>query len=377
MKTAFNAVWSYIRQTDLPLIFFTLLATSYGFILIYSATQGNGRTVLVQVAGIAIGLIGMIILSNMDYHNIATAWRYIAIGSAFLLLITIFIGSSRAQSQDKAWIWLGPITIQPSEFVKVAFVITFAKHYDMVKENVNSLRNIMLLTLHGIIPICFLLMQKDIGMTLVFILMFTFMMFAANVKLIYFAVAGTLTLICSPLIWSKVLGATQKNRILSLFNPIKYAADAYQQTQGRAAISSGEIFGYGLFKGPMTQGIASLLPEKQNDMIFAVAGEELGLIGCVLIVIIFSIIFIRIILNSRAAKDSLGSMMCIGIFASISVQMVINIGAALMLFPITGISLPFFSSGASSIISCFLSIGIVLSVYMHRNDLLFAGKKDM
>jgi rod shape determining protein RodA len=127
----------------------------------------------------------------------------------------------------------------------------------------------------------------------------------------------------------------------------------------------------------MTQGIASLLPEKQNDMIFAVAGEELGLIGCVLIVIIFSIIFIRIILNSRAAKDSLGSMMCIGIFASISVQMVINIGAALMLFPITGISLPFFSSGASSIISCFLSIGIVLSVYMHRNDLLFAGKKDM
>jgi rod shape determining protein RodA len=374
MKTIFKGLWRYLKLTDIFLIFCTLLATSYGFILVYSATQGSIRTVLVQVAGIVIGLICMIVVSKVDYHNLARVWKYIAIGSVLLLIITIFIGSSRAGSQDKAWIRLGSITIQPSEIVKVAFVITFSKHYDMVKENINSPLNVMLLTLHGLIPISILLLQKDIGMTLVFILMFIVMMFAANIKLMYFAVAGAITLISSPLIWNKILGATQKNRILSLFNPVKYAADAYQQTQGRVAIGSGKIFGYGLFNGPMTQGATYLLPEKQNDMIFAVAGEELGFIGCLLIIIIFIILFIKIILISKKSKDNLGAMMCIGIFASFSVQMIINIGAALVIFPITGISLPFFSSGGSSIVSCFLAIGIVLSVYMHRNDSLFTGK---
>jgi rod shape determining protein RodA len=376
MKTVFNTVWRYIKRTDLSLIFLALLATGYGFILVYSVTPNSGRTILIQVAGIAIGIISMIIVSKIDYHNIAKAWKYIAIGCILLLLLTLVIGKSRAGSSDKSWIWLGPVTIQPSEFVKVAFAVTFAKHYDMVKEDVSSPRNVILLTIHGLIPICILLLQKDIGMMLVFILMFIFMMFAANVKLIYFVVAGTITLISSPLIWEKVLGTTQKNRILSLFDPIKYAADAYQQTQGRITLGSGGLFGYGLFNDSITQGSASLLPEKQNDMIFAVAGQELGLIGCIAILIIFTMLLIRIILISRKSKDNLGAIICIGIFASFSVQMMVNIGAVLVIFPITGISLPFFSSGGSSIVSCFLAIGLVLSVYMNRSDLLFTGNKN-
>jgi rod shape determining protein RodA len=212
------------------------------------------------------------------------------------------------------------------------------------------------------------------GMMLVYLLMLAFMMYAANVQLRYFAIIGVGIVAGAPLIWSKIFGATQRLRILALFDPIKYSSEAYQQIQGRNAIGSGGLFGYGLFKGPETQGAASLLPEKQNDMIFAVGGEELGFIGCILILVIFTLLFIRLIHIARKSKDSLGSMICIGIFASFAVQMMINVGMVLMVLPVIGISLPFFSSGGSSVTSCFFAIGIALSVYMHRNEALFSGR---
>jgi rod shape determining protein RodA len=114
------------------------------------------------------------------------------------------------------------------------------------------------------------------------------------------------------------------------------------------------------------------LPEKQNDMIFAVAGEELGFIGCMLILIIFLVLLIKLIMNARQAKDSLGAMICIGVFASFAVQMMINLGMVLSVLPVIGISLPFFSSGGSSTMSSFFAVGLVLSVVMHRKLNLFA-----
>lgn len=372
MRTFLYAIGRYLKQTDRILLLATLVAAGFGLLLVYSATQGSGRLFVTQTLGIILGCAVMIVVSKIDYHDMADAWKWIAIISVLLFTLTLLIGSSRAGSQDRAWIRIGSNTIQPAEFIKAAFVITFAKHYDLIKERIDSPRQVLLLTLHGLVPIVFLILQRDMGMMLVFTLMFVCMMFMANVKLRYFAIAGLTLLISSPFLWSKILGATQKNRILALFDPVKYATDAYQQTQGRLAIGSGELFGYGLFHGPITQGPSYLLPEKQNDMIFAVAGEELGVVGCLLILVIFVLLLIRILGDARKAKDSMGAVVCIGIFASFAVQMAVNISAALMIFPITGISLPFFSSGGSSIVSCFVAIGLVLSVYMHRNTQLFA-----
>jgi rod shape determining protein RodA len=374
MKKVLFVVWQYFKKTDMILIAITLIASSYGFILVYSATKGSGRTLAVQIAALAAGVAGMVILSKFDYHDMTESWKYIAIAGAVLLILPLVIGSSRAGSQDKSWIWIGKFTIQPSEFVKLAFILTFSKHYDAVKEKIKSPRTVLLLFLHGIAPVGILVLQKDMGMMLVYLLMLTFLLFAANVQLRYFAIIGVGIVVGAPLIWSKILGATQRLRILALFDPAKYASEAYQQVQGRAAIGSGEIFGYGLFKGPVSQGLASLLPEKQNDMIFAVAGEELGFIGCVLILVIFTLLLIRLIHIARNSKDSLGSMICIGIFASFAVQMMINVGMVLMLLPVIGISLPFFSSGGSSVTSCFFAVGIALSVYMHRSEALFTGR---
>ncbi|MFT8888761.1 MAG: FtsW/RodA/SpoVE family cell cycle protein, partial [Ethanoligenens sp.] len=370
----FKKILVYIQATDHILILLTTLATIFGFVLIDSATQGSVRMLTVQTIGMIIGYVAMVIISQIDYHDIAGAWKVLAIISIFFLILTIVIGSSRAGSQDRAWIRIGSNTIQPSEFIKIIFAITFAKHYDLIKEQINKPRNVVMLTLHAMVPIVLLLLQRDMGMLLVYTLMFACMMFAANVKLRYFSIAGLAILISGPIIWSKILGATQKNRILSLFDPVKYSTDAYQQTQGRLAIGSGGLLGEGLFHGQITQGIASQLPEKQNDMIFAVAGEELGFIGCVAILVIFLFFLIRLIQIARKSKDAMGCIICIGVFASFAVQVGVNVAAALMFFPITGISLPFFSYGGSSIISCFAAVGIALSVYMHRSTSIFSDK---
>ncbi|HCC00099.1 MAG TPA: hypothetical protein DEP42_02585 [Ruminococcaceae bacterium] len=375
MAVLFKGIRNYLKRADLFLILVTLLSAGFGFLLIYSATGGSGRTVRMQVVSLIIGLALMVVISKIDYHDMGRAWKFLAVACILILILTTAIGSSRAGSQDRAWIHIGSLSIQPSEFIKIAFAITFAKHYDLIKERIDSPINVFLLAIHGLIPMAILIVQKDMGMMLVFGLMLVIMMFAANVKLRYFVMAGIILLIGEPVIWSAVLGATQKNRILALFDPVKYASNAYQQSQGLLAIGSGMLFGNGLFKGKLTQGASYLLPEKQNDMIFAVVGEELGFIGCVLVLCILTIFLLRILHDARQAKDPMGSIICVGIFASFAIQLGVNIGAALMILPITGISLPFFSSGGSSLMASFTAVGVVLSVYMRRDTHLFYGKE--
>jgi rod shape determining protein RodA len=205
------------------------------------------------------------------------------------------------------------------------------------------------------------------------------MLFAGSVQLRYFAAAAVATLVSAPTLW-KHLGVTQKMRILALFDPTnpKYSSTAEQQLDAQYAIGSGEIKGYGLFKGPRTQSAYSLglLPERQNDFIFAVIGEELGFIGCMAAIALLILLLVRILVDSTRSKDTMGSMICVGIFASFAVQMMINLGMVLSLMPVIGIALPFFSSGGSSMLSSFLAIGLVLSVYMHRKTSMFSSSKQ-
>lgn len=377
LKRIGSAVWRYFRQADCTLLALTLLASAYGFMLVMSATHSAHSKMTTQVVGIVIGLIGMFVISKLDYHDIAGLWKYIAVAGIILLLLPYIHPHMVKGSEDLSWIDLGFTTIQPSEIVKILFVITWSKHYDMVKEDVHSFRTVALLALHALVPIGIIVVQKDMGMALVFALIFLSMLFAANVQLRYFVGAGVLGLISAPLAWKKI-GATQKNRIMALFDPNSYPVTAQQQQQAQKAIGSGGMWGYGLFHGPKTQSALSsgLLPERQNDMIFAVAGEELGFIGCLAIFVLVLLLLGRILSDSRRAKDSMGAMMCLGIFSCFAVQAVINLGMALMLLPVIGISLPFFSSGGSSIVSSFWAIGLVMSVYLHRKTSLFAPESD-
>lgn len=387
MKKVFDALSRYIKQTDRTLLLFSILAALYGLILVFSATlymKGNmilglTRQAFVQIIAIILGFAVMIVISKIDYHTIASAWKIIAAVCIALFILVLFKGQTNLTSADKSWLKFGGMSVQPAEFIKVAFVVTFSKHFDMVKDNISLPKNVALLALHAAVPIIFILLTKDMGMLLVFVVIFLGMIFSTDLKMRYFAGGAIALLIAAPIIWSKVFGknSTQQQRILAMFDPTNpnNAKVMYQQNQGIIALSSGRIWGYGLFNGPKTQSAYSTsLPVRQSDMIFAVAGEELGLIGCLAIIIILCVLLIRFIIDVSKSKDSMGSMICVGVFSMFAVQTVVNIGMVLRILPVVGLTLPFFSSGGTSAVSGFLAIGLVLSVYMHRKNLMFSDQ---
>lgn len=371
--SVFHSVAQYFRQNDNVILFSSVIAAVIGYFLVYSATYSLGRVdrlMLVQTIAIAIGIVCMIVLSLIDYHLIARFWKIIAVVAVLLLIATLVIGSGRDNVNEKSWIKFGSLSVQPSEFVKIAFILTFSKHIEWVKDEINKPKNILLLLFHAAIPIALILKENDFGMTLVFLFIFISMLFAANVRLRYFVGAAIAGLVCAPIVWTH-LGTRQTGRILALFDPTntKYASYAYQQTKSVAAIGSGEVWGYGLLNGPMTQ--KSLIPEKQNDMIFAVTGEELGFVGCMLVIIVLTVLLVKILLAARRSKDMLGAEICIGVFACFAIQVVLNIGMCLFLVPVIGLTLPFMSYGGTSILSSFLAVGLVLSVAKKESTMLF------
>lgn len=382
MKKFFAAIIRYFKQTDILMMLLALAASLYGLVLIYSATMSmssHKSIVVTQIVAIGIGVVAMIILSKIDYHTIGDWWKIIAAVSVLLLIYTLIFGHGPELSEDKSWLIIGGRSIQPAEFIKIAFVITFSKHFDMVKDNLSSVKNVALLCLHGAVPIGIIVLQKDMGMALVYVVIFIAMLFVSNIKLRYFAGGGIILMIATPIIWNTLFKGTQQNRILALLDPNndKYSKWMYQQNQGITAFASGKLWGYGLFNGPKTQSTSvTALPERQNDFIFAVTGEELGFIGCIAVMIILSLILIRILIDATHSKDAMGSMICIGLFASFAVEIIVNIGMVLRVLPVVGLTLPFFSSGGSSVLSAFLAVGMVLSVYTHRKDLMFAGQTD-
>lgn len=382
LKNVFNAIFRYLKQTDRTLLLFSMLSALYGLVLVISATHSYGgitRISLTQIIAIVLGFATMIVLSKIDYHTIAGFWKIIAVISVLLLLYTILFGKQRTGSEDRSWLYIGSFSFQPAEFIKVFFVVTFAKHFDMVKDDISSPKNVLLLGVHAAVPIGLLVLTKDMGMTLVFVFIFITMIFAANVKMRYFAGGAIALLISAPIIWNKVFGNTQRNRILALFDPTnpKFKDRMLQQNDAIKALGSGQIWGYGLFNGPRTQSsVSAALPERQNDMIFAVAGEELGLIGCIAVILVLTVLLVRFLIVASQSKDSMGAMICIGVFSMFSVQIIVNLGMVLRILPVVGLTLPFFSSGGTSAVSSFLAIGLVLSVFMHRKDFMFSEQSE-
>ena len=226
----------------------------------------------------------------------------------------------------------------------------------------------MSLVLHAMIPIGLIHLQGDDGAALVFAFMFLIMSFAAGVQLRYFA-ALFVTILCAlPLVWTKMMNDDQKNRLMVLFSADDSALQTFgwQQYQGKVSIASGGITGKGLFNGPRVAD--EVVPYQENDFIFTVAGEELGFIGCTAILLLFFLILVKVLLTSSAARNTLGKSICMGFFALVGSQVLINLGMVMGLLPVIGVTLPFFSSGGTSAACLYLGIGLVQSVYMHPTD---------
>lgn len=372
MSKFFNTIKTVLKETDFLLLFLCLAASGYGILMVYSATLAEkdpealiSRDARTMILAVAVGAIGALIISFFDYNFITKMFPAIGAVCLALLVLTLFVGVGPAERPDaKTWLKLGStgLFFQPSELMKIGFIITLSMHIELIGDRLTSFGHILLLGIHALVPIGLVVLSGDMGSALIFMFIFIAVAFCAGIQLRYFIVGGAAVCAAMPAVWYFVFDATQKERILGLFYPELYSDIMYQQEQGIKALKNGGLTGQGLFHGTLTQQ-PNAIPEAENDMIFTATGEELGFIGCVLAIAVLLAIALKIISVGRHSRYGATSLMCYGMAAMIMSQMIINIGMCLKLLPVIGITLPFFSAGGSSNLCIYIGIGLIMSIY--------------
>lgn len=371
MKYLLGKIADFVRESDKLLLLLTFFASAYGCMAVFSATHymGSARPFMVHSLCTVAGIVLACFISIIDFEKYMRRWYLFAIIGVVPVVLTFFIGFAPEGTDDKAWLNLGFTTFQPSELMKICFVVTFSTHLSKVKKNINKIKYLLPVCLHGIFPVVLIFIQGDAGTALVFAVMVVFMLMAAGVSWKYFLGAFLAALIASPIAYFFLLNDEHRERIFSIFDVnTDIQGIGWQQYRGRLALANGGFLGQGYLKGQLTQSGKSGVPEGHNDFIFVTIGEELGFLGCLVVLILLLAICLRCLRVAYLSAKNEGKYICIGIFSMLFAQVVINIGMCTSLTPVIGITLPFFSAGGTSLICLFMGIGLVLNVYMHRNS---------
>lgn len=363
----FSRIADYIRECDKILFILCLFTTSFGCMAVLSATHYTGKygQFLTQVIAMLLGLGIAVVISLFNFSTFIKYWPLAAAIGVIPVILTFFIGYAPPGTDDKAWLLIGGMSFQPSELMKIMFLITFSAHLEAVKDRINELKVLLPVCLHGFFPTLLIHFQGDDGTAVVFAAMALGMLCAAGVKFKYFAIAFGALVAASPFIYFFVMNDDQRMRILSMFsahNDIQNGG--YQQYRGSMALANGGWFGQGYLKGELTQ--TNGVPEMHNDFIFVSIGEELGFLGCVAVILLLAAICVRILMIAKMCYRDSGKYICVGMFTMLLTHIIINVGMCLSILPVIGITLPFFSAGGTSLLCLLAGIGVVMSVYMHR-----------
>ena len=367
----------HIKLIDLPIIITTVLLSVLGVFAVYSTTlsYGSDRYVTIQFFGMSVGIVIAVIMSLIDYRSIASKYHYILGLNVFILLFTLVFGEGIAGSTtNQNWINIGPIQIQPSEFSKLLFIFSFASHLSLVRDRMHKFSTVISLAIHALLIFGLILLQGDIGILTIFFIIFICMCFAAGISMWYYVIGAVGVVCASPFLWAK-LDTYQKNRILLCFDPSIDPLgknERYQQMWSEKAIGNGGITGTGFTKGTTIQNFDSPQSAKHTDMIFSSICEELGMIGALIILALTVFIIFRALRIALKTENLAGRYICVGIASMFMIQVIENVGMCLGVLPVIGITYPFLSYGGSSIISCFIAIGMVLSVSTHREQNFFS-----
>ncbi|NLK44740.1 MAG: rod shape-determining protein RodA [Tissierellia bacterium] len=367
----FNLKKKSYKKFDYILLLSVLLLCIYGLVMIRSATLSKETLSFVKTQSLATGLgfFLILILVLLDYEFLGKLYIPIYIVCNVLLIAVLIFGFGDDQWGARSWLRIGPVSFQPAEFVKIGLIISLAKYIDNNKEDLNQPFTLLKVLVFAFFPVGLILLQPDAGTAMVFIFFIAAMLFVAEIKWKYIGYAIGAGLLSLPIIWFN-LDDYQKDRIYNFIDPERDVSNTgLQAYQGRIAIGSGKIFGRGLFEGVQTQ--FNYIPEKQTDFIFAVVGEELGLLGGLGLIFLYFIMLSRFIRIAKKSTDLFGSLMVIGFTAMFLFHIWENIGMTIGLMPITGIPLPFMSYGGTFQLSNLICVGIILSVGIRREELTF------
>ncbi len=365
-----------LAHFDYWLLGATLVLALIGIAMIYSATACiTGEALdwqspaLRQAIYLVAGLVGMFALAFIDYRVYSTLRWPIWVFTIAILAIVSVIGLET--HGVVRWIDLRVFLFQPSELSKLLLILVVAKYMSDHEKEMTRWRVLALSLVFVAVPLVLVYLQPDLGTAIVIAATWGVMALAAGMKLRDVLIILAIGAVAAPLIWAN-LRPYQQDRILTFIDPERDPLGAgYNVTQARIAIGSGGLYGSGFCSG--TQSQLRFLRIRQTDFIFSVIGEELGFVGSVFVVALFAFILFRIIRAAMLSRTAFGKLIAVGVVAMIFVQSYVNLGMNLGLMPVTGIPLPFVSSGGSSLVSLLAAEGVVQSILIHHRELELAG----
>jgi rod shape determining protein RodA len=356
-----------IAHIDWPLLVCALLVIACGLATVLSATRTPAHfvsgLVVRQAVALGLGLVGLLVALSFDYHWLERYGYFLYAAGLLLLVATALLGS--AGGGARRWIVLGPISLQSSEFAKLALVVALARYlHRHVGERPLSLRNVVVPFLL-LAPAAFLILrQPDLGTVVVLGLTVAAVVLVAGLRLRWVILVAAIVVPAVPYLWSH-LKPYQQRRISTFIDPQADPLGAgYHIIQSKIAIGSGMLQGKGFLHG--TQNRLNFLPEQHTDFIFSVFAEEWGFMGACVLVCLYTALLLRCAIVATRARDTFGMLLAFGLTAGIFCQVLVNIGMATGSLPVVGITLPFFSYGGSSLLASLITIGLLMNISMRR-----------
>lgn len=375
MKKIMPYVKDFLQRADMLLFTLCLICSVFGIAVISSATatapEGNFGYVAVQTFALLIGIVLFVVLTVLDIDLLADKWILLGAVSILLLLALIPFGQDDGTG-NKSWIRFGGIGIQPSEIIKVIYIVIASYQMSYLKDrgDINSVSSVAqmvagLLAVFGAIVV----VSSDLGSAAVILCIFVAMFFALGVRLYWFAIGGAAVAAAIPLLWTYFLKDYQKQRLVAPYDPTIDPSGygiTWQTTQSKQSLASGRLTGIDAGHN------STIFTGKHTDFIFAGIGEKLGMIGCIIVLILLTIIVFHCAKVGIRSGRTYDMLICVGVAASVEFQMLINVGMCMGKTPVIGITLPFFSYGGSSMMTMFAAMGLVSGVKYKPKPQLFS-----
>ena len=371
LKRIKDSIFDILRQADWLLLCLCCGAALFGLVMIASATNflNSWKMVIVQACAIVLGVGIYFLMSQIDLTEAAKRWKWLlGFGIVMFLLLKTPLGIEN--NGNRAWLGIQgfPANIQPAEIVKLTFILVLSRQLVWVKENwgLKSLRSIAFLAGHVLLMVgLYYVISSDMGSALVYIFIFAAMAFVAGVAARWFIIALLGGGAAFYLLWElDKIPDYMKERFMVVFDhSLDPLGAGWQQTRSLLALGGGKLTGQGLFNGTQTQSASAWsLPARHTDFIFSVIGEELGLLGCLLTILLLAAIIFHCVLIARHAQTKTDMYICVGVAAMLIFQTISNIGMCLFVMPVIGLTLPFISYGGSSIVTLFAAMGMVSGI---------------
>ena len=361
----------FFQRADIFLLVICIICSIFGITMIEKAVTGMyeggwnmsvpSKYLAVQIASMILGIIAFVLFTVIDVDLVARQWKLLMLVDLALLVALVLFGEDDGTG-NSAWIRFAGIGVQPSEIIKVIYIIVAARQMTYLKEykDINSFFSVVQMAAHFMLVFgSIVVVSSDLGSASIILGIFIVMFYALGVRLYWFAAGGAAVAAAIPLLWNYFLKDYQKQRLIapydSSIDPDGWGI-TWQTTQSKLTLASGRLTGVEEGHTP------SVFTGKHTDFIFSCVGENLGMIGCIVVIILLLIIIIHCVRVGLKSGLTFDMLVCIGVAAAVTFQTYINIGMNIGITPVIGITLPFFSYGGSSMVTMFAAMGLVSGI---------------